>query len=411
MVKLTTLSKAISITPRKTIFNRRLLIILVFLLTLCPLGAESWRYSILGENEEYMALVDSVISLMPYVDNQDVLSAVSERIENNERIKRDKKKAVNYEKEDYSSIPLPSISLPDTLEIERVDLSFPQFDSLLSSSDKDAYEYLIAQNNLDALIYIKSSGEGTIKDIEVLYNGNVIRKAYYTTSLYSYEEEALVTYFTSLLLSPSHNWHRINLDVPSFSLTIDGKAKADSSSIVILKNGLHNVSISSTGYVDKTEVIETGDERDINLSLSPLDSHSLYISTVPWNVEMKVNGEKLEGKYIPSLYSPYTLSLSSPSFSHLTFQSNRRDESVEVVLNPLWTEDNEIIEEKKNDFYRSIFTSLLSFGGFTAMRAVENIEGNGSNTLKVVFGGISIVSLINLVCTAIDYYSSASQGV
>ena len=98
---------------------------MVFLLTLCPLGAESWRYSILGENEEYMALVDSVISLMPYVDNQDVLSAVSERIENNERIKLDKKKAVNYEKEDYSSIPLPSISLPDTLEIERVDLSFP----------------------------------------------------------------------------------------------------------------------------------------------------------------------------------------------------------------------------------------------------------------------------------------------
>ena len=69
MVKLTTLSKAISITPRKTIFNRRLLIFLVFILTLCPLGAESWRYSILGENDEYVALIDSVISLMPYVDN------------------------------------------------------------------------------------------------------------------------------------------------------------------------------------------------------------------------------------------------------------------------------------------------------------------------------------------------------
>ena len=68
--------------------------------------------------------------------------------------------------------------------------------------------------------------------------------------------------------------------------------------------------------------------------------------------------------------------------------------------------------EKKNSFYRSILTSLLSFGGYTAVNAVENINGtSGPNALKVVFGGISIVSLINLVCTAIDYYESAGQGI
>ena len=104
MVKLTTLSKAISITPRKTIFNRRLLIFLVFILTLCPLGAESWRYSILGENDEYVALIDSVISLMPYVDNVEAVESVSQRIERSERIKTEKKKAEYYEKENYTSL-------------------------------------------------------------------------------------------------------------------------------------------------------------------------------------------------------------------------------------------------------------------------------------------------------------------
>lgn len=81
-------------------------------------------------------------------------------------------------------------------------------------------------------------------------------------------------------------------------------------------------------------------------------------------------------------------------------------------MNPLWTEDKDIVMEKKNSFYRSILTSLLSFGGYTAVNAVENINGtSGPNALKVVFGGISIVSLINLVYTALDYYGSASQGV
>ena len=127
MVKLTTLSKAISITPRKTIFNRRFLIFLVFILTLCPLGAESWRYSILGENDGYVALVDSVISLVPYVDNVDMTKSVRERAERNERIKTEKKKAEYYEKENYTSLStlsLSQVTIPERLEIEKVDTSF-----------------------------------------------------------------------------------------------------------------------------------------------------------------------------------------------------------------------------------------------------------------------------------------------
>ena len=415
MVKLTTLSKAISITPRRIIFNRRFIIFLVLILTLCPLGAESWRYSILGENDEYVALIDSVISLMPYVDNVDTVESVSQRIERSERIKTEKKKAEYYEKENYTSLStlsLSQVTIPERLEIEKVDTSFSDYSSLLRTGDTDTYEYLLSQNNLDALIYVKSEGEGTIREIEVIYNGGIIRKAFYTTSLFNYEEEALTDYFTSLLLSTDHNWRRINVDVPSVSIVIDGNVKTNSSDLIVLENGPHTFTLSASGYLDKTETIEVGEDRDINLTLSPLDSHSLYISTLPWCVDMRVNGEVSDGKFIQSIHSPYTISLSSPNFSHLTFQSNRMDESIDVELNPLWTEADEIIIEKKNDFYRSIFTSLLSFGCYTALRAVENINGTtGPNALKVVFGGISIVSLINLVCTAIDYYESAGQGI
>ncbi|MGN0829683.1 MAG: hypothetical protein ACI4NI_00120, partial [Candidatus Ornithospirochaeta sp.] len=336
----------------------------MLILTLCPLGAESWRYSILGENDGYVALVDSVISLMPYVDNVDMTKGVRERAERNERIKTEKKKAEYYEKENYTSLStlsLSQVTIPERLEIEKVDTSFSDYSSLLRTGDTDTYEYLLSQNNLDALIYVKSEGEGTIREIEVIYNGGIIRKAFYTTSLFNYEEEALTDYFTSLLLSTDHNWHRINVDVPSVSIVIDGNVKTNSSDLIVLENGPHTFTLSASGYLDKTETIEVGEDRDINLTLSPLDSHSLYISTLPWSVNMRVNGEVSDGKFIQSIHSPYTISLSSPNFSHLTFQSNRMDESIDVELNPLWTEADEIIIEKKNDFYRSIFTSLLSF--------------------------------------------------
>lgn len=202
MVKLTTLSKAISITPRKTIFNLRLLILLVFLLTLCPLGAESWRYSVIGENQEYVSLVESTLSLIPYADGEEAISKVVERVERSKRIEEDKKKAQYYEDENYnalSSFSYSSLPPVDVVQLEKVSLSLSQYDSLLSDGDKDTYEYLMIQNNLDALFYVRSKGEGTIKEIELLYNGDVIRKAYYTTSLYSFEEEALLDYFTSLL--------------------------------------------------------------------------------------------------------------------------------------------------------------------------------------------------------------------
>lgn len=414
MVKLTTLSKAISITPRKTIFNLRLLILLVFLLTLCPLGAESWRYSVIGENQEYVSLVESTLSLIPYADGEEAISKVVERVERSKRIEEDKKKAKYYDDENYnalSSFSYSSLPPVDVVQLEKVSLSLSQYDSLLSDGDKDTYEYLMIQNNLDALFYVRSKGEGTIKEIELLYNGDVIRKAYYTTSLYSFEEEALLDYFTSLL-SPHLSYYVLNVDVPSYSLVLDGEVNTDPSDFLVLEKGIHTFTLSSPGYVEKTEVLEIGEEREINLSLEPLSSHSLYISVHPWDAGILLNGGKVEGKYIPSLHSPYTLSLSSPDFSHFTFQSKSNEERVEIEMNPLWTEDKDIVMEKKNSFYRSILTSLLSFGGYTAVNAVENINGtSGPNALKVVFGGISIVSLINLVYTALDYYGSASQGV
>ena len=77
---------------------------MVFLLTLCPLGAESWRYSVIGENQEYVSLVESTLSLIPYADGEEAISKVVERVERSKRIEEDKKKAQYYEYENYDAL-------------------------------------------------------------------------------------------------------------------------------------------------------------------------------------------------------------------------------------------------------------------------------------------------------------------
>ena len=77
-----------------------------------------------------------------------------------------------------------------------------------------------------------------------------------------------------------------------------------------------------------------------------------------------------------------------------------------ISLKPEWTSDSSILEKKKNSFYSSIFTTLLSFGGMVASEAVDKINGGTTAALsRVVLKGVSIVSLINMFRTAVDYYS------
>lgn len=387
---------------------------LLSLLSLSALYAESWRYALEGESGDYMSVVESVLSTIPYINSEEELLRVEERIERNNRVEYEKKKATLYEKEDYSSLSKlvkKEASLPLSLTLEKVSLNYSDYKDLLRENDPDTIEYLMRENNLDALFYIKSQGEGTIKEITLSLNGEVIRKAYYTNSLFSYEEEALLDYLSSRLLSSSFNYYKISLSPSHSSLVIDGVVKTTVSPFVILENGEHTFSLAASGYESKDEKITlTGEEREIELSLSPQSSHSLYISTLPWNVDVRVNGGEIEGKYIPSIHSPYTLSLTSPSFSSYSYQTTSNSERVRIEMEGEWGEEENILEKKKNEFYKSIFSTLISFGGYTAFRAVENINGTQS-PLKVVLGGVSIVSLINLVSSAMDYYGSASQEI
>lgn len=70
------------------------------------------------------------------------------------------------------------------------------------------------------------------------------------------------------------------------------------------------------------------------------------------------------------------------------------------------------MKEKKSSFYASLFYTLLSFGGYAASESITNYYSAAvGNAGRVVFTGAVIVSLVNLIQNAVDYYNTAGTGL
>ena len=415
-MKLTTLSRVISITLKSRTSKRLLFLLTLLSLLLLPLRAEEWRYVVAGEDEGYSALVEDALGTVPFVSNPLVLEKAHIRAEEKSRTAMEAKKALLYSKEDFKGAEkteAEKIEPFSSLEMKKVDLDLSKYMALLSRSDSDALHHISLSNDLDAIFFVKAESEGNIRRIELFMNGEPIRNCYYSSDLSSYEERQLVSLFSSLLLGDEGEIYNLVLSPSSATVAVDGEKRSSSSPYILLENGKHTFTLSAYGYQDQTfELDLDGSEKTISLSLEKSPSFGLFVTSLPWTGEIWLNGIKTEGKYITDVDAPYVLTLRREGYAPASFQTSSSSPVREVTMKPIWTEDKDILKEKKNDFYRSTLIALLSFGGYTASGALEKIGGVPyQDTAKVVLGGISIVSLVNLVRSAADYYGYAGLGI
>ncbi|MGN1164025.1 MAG: hypothetical protein ACI4S4_04360, partial [Candidatus Ornithospirochaeta sp.] len=215
------------------------------------------------------------------------------------------------------------------------------------------------------------------------------------------------------LLGDGGEIYTFSISPQTATVFVDGEKRTSSSPYILLENGSHTFTLSAYGYKDKTvELVLDGSEKTISLSLDESPSMSLFVTSRPWTDDIRLNGIKTSGKYLSSVHSPYVLTLQREGYAPLSFQTKSPTSTLDVTMKPQWTEEEDILMDKKNDFYRSTLIALLSFGGYTASVALEKIGGvPHQDTAKVVLGGISIVSLVNLVRSAADYYGYAGLGI
>ena len=411
MERLMTSLKAISTLPRK---SKLLLLLFIIILSAAPVsGAESFRVAVTGESDDYVSLLETVLSSIGIAGSDEVLTLREERREIENKRTLYARMTEESRSETWSETKETETEAPSSLPVEIVSVDLSQYSEFLRKGDEDAYLYLRLLDSLDAIFYVRSESDGDSERIDILFNGRTIHSGWYNSALYSTEEDVLFSLLSSLLLPSGYSLYRITLTPENAALLVDGSVIENEGGYVILENGTHTFSLSSYGYRDAIySVTLDGSVKDITLSLEKDESMELSLSTYPFDADIYLNGIRQSSRLMEGVYTPYVIALESEGFSQYTYQERRKDGRITLYMEPEWTEGNDLVTEKKGAFYASLFYTLLSFGGYTASSAVSTYySAEYGSAMEVVFTGAMIVSLVNLLSTAVDYYNTARMGL
>ena len=404
--------KAISTSPRK---NKLLLLLLLFVFVVAvPLpGAESFRFAVSGESEDYVSLLETVLSSFSAVGSDEVLTLRKER-----RTLEDEKRALERmtkesRNEKWSEKSVAESVETEILSLELVTLDLSSFSDFLSEGDGDAYSYLRTAYSLDAVFYVTSEAESDAERINVLFNGRNIHSGWYNSALYESEEDVLFSLLSDLLLPSSYSLYRITLKPENAALLVDGKVLESEGGYVILENGSHTFSLSCYGYRDAVYSVSLdGSFSEISLTLEEDEPFSLSLSTYPFTADIYINGIKQSSHLVEGIYTPYVITLESEGFSQYTYQERKKEGRITLFMEPDWMETDDLVADRKGSFYSSLFYVLLSFGGYAASSAVSSYySAQYGSVMEVLFTGGMIVSLVNLLSNAVDYYNTARMGL
>ena len=405
------LLKAISTLPKRT---KSLFVFILIALFLSPLGAESFSLIVDGTSSSYTELVKTVLSSFSTVGSEGVIALREEREQREKKTEEAVRKTNENRNENWSSKKEEEKSAGYTLldlKIQETDLSL--YKDFLSKGDSDAFDWVKIRYSADGVLYVSSDGGEDIERIDVYWNGKLIHSAWYNSLTSTGEEDILYSLFASLFLSDDYALYKVNRTPEDSTLLLDGSSYESGSSYIILKDGIHTFTLSSYGYKESIFTYNLdGTLGEISLTLEKDEGSSIHLITYPFSADIYFNGIKTEKKTIENVFTPYILSLSSPSFAPYSYQEKRKSDSLTLMMAPLWTESVDLITKEKSDFYSSLFYLLLSFGGYTASNAISNYYSQTLGSVsKVVFTGCSVVSLINLVQSAVDYFNSARTGL
>ena len=405
-------------TSSKAIFisRRKISLVLFLFILLLPLKAGEFRVAIVGNNDAYNAIAEDVLELLSgQVDSQEGKALYLERVSTSaldsyfDSVKK-YLDAENYEK-------LESLKVPEAAE-ERLELKVvsPKFSSLeleyLLSGDSEATRYLKEREKIDLFLVFSEISDDPVANIVTYINGNKARQALFAESLKSVELEAMIDLLFPLLKDESTRLLSIELPDKS-TLYIDGKQVPLYTGYAALKDGKHTLSYIASGYLPKTiEIVVEDGFTAIDLALEEVIPLPIYYSTVPYGAALSYNGENIDSGYIQNGVYPFTVTASTDGFDVYSFQSNKRVENLRIEMKPEWISSSDILSEAKNDFYKSLFYTLVAFGTQIGAEALSGFyPGYNLKPVSVVLGGVSLVSLINMLDSAFDYYQAAMLGL
>ena len=110
--------------------------------------------------------------------------------------------------------------------------------------------------------------------------------------------------------------------------------------------------------------------------------------------------------------SSVLMTLTSPGFAQESIQLTPQQSFYSVSLKPQWMAEDGRIESAKDEMYRSMRNTLLSFGLYVIMSSIQTIYPDQSAWTGIASGfaaGISVLNLADFIYDMLAYYNTAKQ--
>lgn len=369
------------------------LIILIFIILL-PLSATSLRvgfYNLPNDiSEDFMSAFSNIIA--SNVRSQFLDNLFEERLKNSFEKQEDLrihkelgKENINVERKTFTYEPFSSVdNVAATVPSSLHDSVFAQ--------DKVVLDYILNYNDLDLLICYSSEIDGSLSFINAFcYDGDI--KPLIDTVYLTNERPSL---YEGILLSIA------SLYYPDVAFISE-------------EGTLTAVDVSLKEYKGQVVELESGKVFEFFKEEKPLENHTQLIFSIPYDASLSIFA--IEKTSLPlsvtSNESDIILSLNKEGFSGSTFQlDNSRDSINALYLKPTWVKDSGRLKSEKDEFYRCLRNTFLSFSLYAISKSVNNINsdiGAFGKVMEVATAGVSIVNLIELIKSCTNYYNRAKE--
>ena len=188
---------------------------------------------------------------------------------------------------------------------------------------------------------------------------------------------------------------------------VDGYALVDSSpgSVTVTGGGLADLEIRLEPEPGAVNVL-TG-EREARQALSvTLQAH-------PTTVEASLFGLSVQLPLTTRLEADsLVLTLSAPRFAQADIQLSGEGGFHSFSLKPAWMDNEGLVTEAKDEMYRAMRNSLLSFGLYVVCSSLASIYPDAAFWLEsagAVTAGIGVVNLIDFIHDMLAYYDRAKD--
>ena len=158
----------------------------------------------------------------------------------------------------------------------------------------------------------------------------------------------------------------------------------------------------------------SGRSYSVDAEPAALETGEVTVTAYPWGSEASLFALPVASLPLTTSFqqSSVLMTLTSPGFAQESIQLTPQQSFYSVSLKPQWMAEDGRIESAKDEMYRSMRNTLLSFGLYVIMSSIQTIYPDQSAWTGIASGfaaGISVLNLADFIYDMLAYYNTAKQ--